>query len=765
EYHHSKLLKHLDYMREIRVRIEVDGKTEDQILDEIQEYQQNSLEWDYENACQDILGSSDSPTPCRFLVLPADLSSWNDSDSTTHQFRLYFLCDTISEDNHQPGLSQRRHLSNHPGYKLDRPQEFFQAFGGLTLTMLKMVRQGASHPRSKIPPLETFEILWNFEPEITSHRITEATIWSLIDKSINYLQALPVAKCAAQYFWSMKSAIKDFLVVPDGSNSLGGLCRSSNLANEQRWTCQQHGHQWLPPGSLETLINFVQECGGHVDLQRASLSIALCSRHQAEQLCTLIKNTNQRLDVSITLGWDASHRDLGDLLQDIVNAKVYSLELDGVTQSMHLKGDNKYRTDLIANCILFLSGLGSVTLLNYPQPQEQYIYLQTFYSSAYRLHLKQQQQVETKHLTMELENALSSFEEAIMANWKNDLLEAKSRRLQRLLVEAGYHTVSRIGSYQRSWHGDFNATEGTLQELQLHELWALRPFVTLEALGSLRTLRVDVDDMTNHREEITQMLQASLQLQELIIWLQENRMLESIEKTIEMWQGRSSPLQLTLLEYASDDRSHAVAQVIVSNHVSSHPGSSDTNLERTNTSRATAEFLQWSSDRVSAPLTNLTATFLDTATKQHPSVLTSFTLDVSNLSQEGISHINNILQQSMLGHLHIYCTMFNTGLPDFVHRVLLSNRWDMLQSLILSGAAVKDWIRALAAITKTALFGLQLQCLRIQGSGRYPVVLSHACVLFVHQMLYLNPSMEIVMENVFLQDQRDSSLLPEIHHS
>ncbi|KAF8925826.1 hypothetical protein BGZ52_006422, partial [Haplosporangium bisporale] len=150
-----------------------------------------------------------------------------------------------------------------------------------------------------------------------------------------------------------------------------------------------------------------------------------------------------------------------------------------------------------------------------------------------------------------------------MANWGNDLLEAKSRRLQHLLVEAGYHTVSRIGSYQRSWHGDFNATEGTLQELQLHELWALRPFVTLEALGSLRTLRVDVDDMTNHREEIAQMLQASLQLQELIIWLQENRMLESIEKTVEMWQGRSSPLQLTLLEYASDDRSHAVAQVIV----------------------------------------------------------------------------------------------------------------------------------------------------------------------------------------------------------
>ncbi|KAF9373139.1 hypothetical protein CPB97_000772 [Podila verticillata] len=242
-----------------------------------------------------------------------------------------------------------------------------------------------------------------------------------------------------------------------------------------------------------------------------------------------------------------------------------------------------------------------------------------------------------------------------MANLGNDLLEAKSQQLKHPLAEAGYHTVSTISIYHNYWHGEFNITERCLKELQLHEFWADKPFVVLEALGSLHTLRLNADDLTIYHDEIGQMLQASLQLQELIISLQDIRMLESIEKTVEMWQGRSSPLQLTLLEYGSDDRGHIVTQIVVNSHVSSHPRNSHPDLQGSNASFAMAEFLQWNSDCVWVPLTTLTATLLDSATKQHPSVLTYFTMDISNLSQdEGLPHLQNILQQSMLGHFHIY---------------------------------------------------------------------------------------------------------------
>lgn len=320
----------------------------------------------YQSVCREIASSTDSPTLCRFLVLPDGLSTWN-LDPTTHQFRLYFLCDTVLDNtNKQPSLPQHKHLSNHPWYNLDRPQEFFQAFGSLTLALLKMVRRGASHYGNQIPPLDTFEILWKLEPEMTSHCITKDTIGSLVDKSISYLQGPPVAKCEVQFFWIMKNAaIKDFLVVPDGSNCLGELYQSSYPLNKQRWTCQQHGYQQLPPGALEALIDFVQGCGGHVDIQQASLSIELCFRHQAEQLYFLIKNTEQRMDISIALGWD-----LDELLRYLMDAKLYRVKLDGVTHNMHPKGNSEYRTDLIANRISNLEESGFETFLNHPQPQE-----------------------------------------------------------------------------------------------------------------------------------------------------------------------------------------------------------------------------------------------------------------------------------------------------------------------------------------------------------------------------------------------------------
>ncbi|KFH63235.1 hypothetical protein MVEG_10646 [Podila verticillata NRRL 6337] len=763
-------------MREIRIKIEVDGKLEDQILDEIQEYQQNASVCEYQSACNDILKSLGSPTPRRFLVLPADLSSWEDSDPTTHKFRLYFLCDTISNDTNQPGLPQHWHLSNHPGYILDRHQEFFQAFGGLALTMLKMVRQGASSEESLIPPLDTFEIVWNVDPEITGNHITKDTIGPLIDKSISYLQALPVAKCDRQFFWSMKSpAIKDFFVVPDGSNSLGGLCRSTQPAHIQRWTCQEHQYQWLSPGAIKTLADFVQGCGGHIDIQRTSLSIDLYSSHQAEQLCTLIKNTSQGMDIKIKINWNASRQDLDNLLRDIVNADVYNVELDGVTHNMRPQGNTECsKNDRLTRYLSLSLGSRSVTLLNYPQPQDQYIYLKPFLGIVFKLQLKQQQQqVETKQSSMELVSELFSFTDAVMANLRNDLLEAKTEQLQRLLAEAGYHTVhtvstigSTFGSYDRNWHREFNITERTLQELRLHEFWADTPFVALEALVSLRTLRLDVDDLMIHHEEIDQMLQASLQLQNLFISLQENRTLEIIEKTVEMWQGRSSSLHLTLMEYDSDNQGHVVAQIAISSPVSIHPQKSNSELQGSNASCTKTEFLQWNSDHVWEPLANLTAALLDTATKSHPSVLRSFTLDISNLSQEeSLPHLQNILQQSILGHLHLCCTIFHADLSDFVRQVLFSIRWSTLQCLILSGTAVNEWIRILATITESSLVDLQLQCLRIQGIGRQPIVLLHASVLFVHRLLYLNPMMELVMENVCLQDERTRNLVSRSLHS
>ncbi|KAI9232749.1 MAG: hypothetical protein BYD32DRAFT_465975 [Podila humilis] len=98
------------------------------------------------------------------------------------------------------------------------------------------------------------------------------------------------------------------------------------------------------------------------------------------------------------------------------------------------------------------------------------------------------------------------------------------------------------------------------------------------------------------------------------------------------------------------------------------------------------DFLQWNCDHISVPPIYLTAPLLDSVIEQDSSVLTSFTLDVLNLSQ----------------------------------------------SLELSGTAVHEWIRLLASRdsedTTLGVFicDVQLQSFSIQGSGRPPVVLSHS---------------------------------------
>lgn len=158
-------------------------------------------------------------------------------------------------------------------------------------------------------------------------------------------------------------------------------------------------------------------------------------------------------------------------------------------------------------------------------------------------------------------------------------------------------------------------------------------------------------------------------------------------------------------------------------------------------------------------------------TVQHPSVLTTFVLDISLLSQQGLSHLQAILCRSILTHLHVVCTTLNSSLDDFVRQVLLSVQWSTLQSLIFSGQAVNEWIQHLGTISSekspagTCLLDLQLKSFRIQGPGKSPTSLSHLSMLFVHQLTYWNPSMELVLENVCLQDENDIGLVAESRRS
>ena len=82
------------------------------------------------------------------------------------------------------------------------------------------------------------------------------------------------------------------------------------------------------------------------------------------------------------------------------------------------------------------------------------------------------------------------------------------------------------------------------------------------------------------------------------------------------------------------------------------------------------QILQWNCDHIFFPLSDFYATFVDMATEQHPSVLASFTADITSLSAIGLFSICNILSRSGLEYLHIKCVPFYSVLADSIAQVL-----------------------------------------------------------------------------------------------
>lgn len=140
----------------------------------------------------------DFAAPRLFLVLPSDLSSWNNDNITTHTVRLCFLCDFKCQkeyDRYIRSLTSRSmierkhmHLSCHPGCDLDRPHEFFFSKAqSLCSDLARDYQDGCTERDCHVPKLDTFEVLGACKNNVTRHLLTHESIGPLVDKSINYI--------------------------------------------------------------------------------------------------------------------------------------------------------------------------------------------------------------------------------------------------------------------------------------------------------------------------------------------------------------------------------------------------------------------------------------------------------------------------------------------------------------------------------------------------------------------------------------------------
>ncbi|KAI9242952.1 MAG: hypothetical protein BYD32DRAFT_482973 [Podila humilis] len=167
-------------------------------------------------------------------------------------------------------------------------------------------------------------------------------------------------------------------------------------------------------------------------------------------------------------------------------------------------------------------------------------------------------------------------------------------------------------------------------------------------------------------------------------------------------------------------------------------------------------FLQWDCDHVMSPLSDFFASVLAMATLQHPSVLTMFTLRASSLSLSGLESVHEVLNQSSLESLNVVCTPFHPDLSDFITQVLDSIQWSTLKLLVLSGPKIDQWIQLWHPTIDSRLL-----CLHIQGTGTEIQELSHSSALFVHQLAYSSPLLELHFENIQLEGTHDWGLITD----
>ncbi|KAF9377275.1 hypothetical protein CPC16_011915 [Podila verticillata] len=737
-YYYSMARKRLETLDQDRIKALVDGKDRESLLRQLGELEQQMSMLEYRNTCRNMLHGKvcrwEYATSSLFIVLPSDLRSWDDSVSATHKFRLYFLCDIRKMESASKEWPQHVHLSNHPGYNLEQPLEFFKIYGDYALRMLRMIKHGYSDDLCEIPPLNTSKILWNCDPYIFGNHLTHDTIQSLVDKALLYLIRLAPPKSIMEpgLTRNQSAAIEAYLDLQEGRPE--GLHRCINQSQDVSWMCRHHKQQSFGHGSqLALLKNFVRNHGGLIDMQQATLRVELSSPNEMDQFSAHLTSTNYIFDLSIKLNWKPLRRYIRRFCLDLAKTKTIALEIDGITLDLHPQDSLQCSKDIFANSVIPKTKLPLITLLNYPHPREQCIYMGQFSLQSLVSPLN------SCHSWVELRSDLEAFGSQLMeAQVAADCTTAVNE-LQAAFKKYGLPAKTTVTIYKSLWRAVVDLQRGVIVEVYSQDLGCPRPLISL---NSIQTLTVD-RTIAEFDQELGHIIQANKEMSELNISTKGRNILYEAERIARLRRHALRPLCLTLFDRTQDYRGRMVARVDV--------GGGNFRTHDIEDDLAEPELLWWD-----CTLSDHSASFLDMTTRQHPEVLTSFTVDFSNLSPIGLASVQRVLRRSNLDHLHVLCSPIDPDLCDPISQVLGSVQCLTLKSLVLSGLFIEEWLQLWPPVSAP-----QLLSLRIQGTESTVQELSHSCVLWIHQLIFCSPLVDLTFENVLFQDKSDWALMIE----
>lgn len=708
------------------------------------------------------------PYPRLFLVLPRDLEPCSKHRVHTVQWRLYFLCEY---SDHQTSVLGRHHihLANHQGYDLDQPLAFFQEVGYYSLMLLEIYKDESSSASGR-HALGLFAE--NQHDHRTLHSLSSQRIGALVDKAIGCInwiltESQPKKNSAMHLTGAGTQLVRSFLQIPDSDGGVGGLYRVLR-GSQTTWLCYDHTFQET---SIKHLKEFISSQAGILDAHCARLEVELTSMSVANNLCAALNSSGHIFDISIRLMWPTCKDELESILWNISRSGAKVLEIDW---SVTLAGaDVSLFVHLVRS-----GGLDTIILRNYPTPAVQYVFIGAPYI------WQQNTNFPVHGLRCSDNGGAAVFERMDIIAILEVLGELKAERKSVAVVSAYLTELSNILSQQkvptltkidifdpksRTWQGRLRIEDSSV--LGLEE--AIMPSTVFHSpileFGSLRRLKAP-SDLPETIYQFFSLLNVNPALRQFKLMVQENGMFNHIEMIRQQCRHINRPPRVTLFE-----RGRGKGEWILTQLVLGHEGMTckhcmvekDDGVKIMNIDFEEApcdcplpramDVLQWNRDRVSGPLTDNDTHILDTATRQHPSILTGFTLDITLLTDQGIASVQNVLGRSKLEYLHIHCEPLKPHMEHSAGKALQAVQWSTIKSLVIFGSDVDSWIRVWAdqGYLLESTVGHQLQSLKVIGTGSVCQRLSHSSALALHGFLYGCVLTDLTLDNVQLRVEND----------
>ncbi|KAG0351884.1 hypothetical protein BGZ54_003057, partial [Gamsiella multidivaricata] len=285
------------------------------------------------------------PIPRLFIVLPKKTSKLNPTNIINHQFRLYFLCEcgehTKILNGENTMISHHIHPAKHDGYDIRRSKEFFQKYGGYMLTLLEMIKYGATIAGFVVPALAAVSV----PGAIDMFKDSLNTIsQSDVDQSIEYLQGLTdnnskgqdSAKDLDADLFSGPDALEGadlrqlevFIKGKDQHRVLGDLYRIVTQEGLVKWVCLDHFRLTYKEKEQQVFTDAVQLNGGFYEPQLGQVVVRLGSIIRAAEFSDALSKARRVDDLDITFDWECSRSDLGMLEDALKKSGVSILRLD-----------------------------------------------------------------------------------------------------------------------------------------------------------------------------------------------------------------------------------------------------------------------------------------------------------------------------------------------------------------------------------------------------------------------------------------------------